>query len=127
MKKHNEDFELVDRRLYPRFKVHYLADVYLGNRNIYATVVDISEKGVGIILPERFYPGDEIELRIRCCIEGGDEKKTDVRLSARVVWIGEKNEKGIYTGGLEIVDISEVDLDILRLNIAQLAEDQPET
>ena len=116
--------DFVDRRRFPRFKVHYLTDVYLGDRNIYATVIDISENGVGIVLPEKFYPGDEIELRIRCKIGDDDESKTDLKIEARVIWMGDKNEKGMFPGGLEIVNISEKDLNILKNNIQLLAEKQ---
>ena len=124
MDKPSKNIDFVDRRQFPRFKVHYLTDIYKGDRNIYATVIDISEYGIGIILPERFYPGDEIELRIRCKVEQDDETKTDIKMEAKVVWMGDKDEKGMFKGGLEITEISEQDLAILKGNIQELAEKQ---
>ena len=119
-----KNIEFVDRRRYPRFKVHYLADIYSGNEILYATVIDISEKGVGIMLPQKYYVDEDLDLRIRCKIEDDDEKKTDIKLKSKVIWIGEKNEKGMYVGGLEILEISEEDLEILRENIKELADRQ---
>jgi len=120
----NTGIDFIDRRRFPRFNVHYLADVYMGDRNIYATVIDISQNGLGIILPEPFYVGDELELRIRCKIADDDDTKTDIRLGTKVIWIGEKNEKGMYAGGLEIVEISDSDKEVLKANIQELAQEQ---
>lgn len=119
-----KNMDFIDRRRFPRFKVHYLTDVYVGDRNIYATVIDISENGIGIVLPEKFYLGDEIELRIRCKVNANDEIKTDLKMEARVIWMGDKDEKGMFPGGLEITNISEDDLNILKNNIQLLAEKQ---
>ena len=116
----NQVVTLVEKRHYLRFYVHYLADVYLNDEIIYATVIDISEGGVGIILPEKLNIGEVISLKITWRLN--DDEKANISFKAKVIWIDGANVKKMYTGGLEIIDISDEDLEILREHIQELAD-----
>ncbi|MCK5708556.1 MAG: PilZ domain-containing protein [Candidatus Aureabacteria bacterium] len=111
----------IEKRLNPRFTVHYLTDVYLGEEILFATVVDISESGVGITLPGKFYLDEILNLRINCSLidhEKGELKKVNIYLRASIIWI-EKKEK-MYHAGLKIIDIAYEDLIRLRDHIDYL-------
>ena len=113
---------LVDRRAHPRFKVNYLTEVYMGSEILFATVIDISEGGVGIMLPAKFYTGEVLNLRIKCSlfnyIANIEVEEVNICLTAEVIWIN-KNEN-MYRAGLKIVDIDNLDLDRLKDNIRVL-------
>ncbi len=107
-----------DRRLHPRYSVHYLCDVYLGSEVLFATVLDISEKGVGIILPKEFFENEMLNLKINCRLidnENNRLEKVNIYLRASVVWI--KKDGDLYKAGLKICDISYEDMAKLRDHI----------
>ena len=111
-----------ERRLYPRYTVHYLCDVYLGDEVLFATVLDISENGIGITLPKEFYEGEVLNLKINCKLINKQEKtlqKINIYLRAKIVWI--KEEGKMFKAGLHITDISYDDLNKLREHIEYLA------
>ena len=116
----NQVVTLVEKRRHLRFYVHYLADVYLNDEIIYATVIDISEDGVGIILPDELNLGEVISIKITWRLN--DDEKANIQFKAKLIWIDEPNIKKTYTGGLEIINISNEDLDKLRKHIQVLAD-----
>jgi len=118
----------VDRRLYPRFKVDYLTEVYMGSEILFATAVDISENGISIVLPGKFSVNEILNLRIKCNLYDGTEEdfeRINLCITAWIIWI--KNEGKIYRAGLKIKDIDDLDLSRLKKNIEMLqkrAEDK---
>jgi len=120
MDKDKKKIDFVDRRRFPRFLVHYLADVCLKDETFCATVIDISENGVGIILPQRFDIGEQIKIQLRPSLSNDKEDK--ISILANVIWIGNENEKGMFTCGLEIADISQEDLENLKNHINSLCD-----
>ena len=116
----NQVVTLVEKRRYLRFYVYYLADVYLNDEIIYATVIDISEGGIGIILPQPLNIGEIINLKILWKLN--NDEKADVQFKAKVIWIDGANIRNMYAGGLEIIDISNENLDVLRRHIKELAD-----
>ena len=120
MNEEKNKIDFADRRRFPRFLVHYLADVCLKDETICATVIDISENGVGIMLPERFDIDEKINIELRPSLSDTNAEK--IRVTAKVIWVGKKNEKGMHTCGLEITEISEKDLENLRNHIQTLCD-----
>ena len=123
MQKTIEDFQSAEKRITTRFKVHYLTDIYLNDEIIYSTVIDISETGIGIVIPHRLYIDEELKLRINCNLSSEPEnciKKINIFLKARVLWVKEIDDKNMYRTGLEIIDISEDSLQKLQRHIQSL-------
>lgn len=115
------DTYLKDRRVSQRVKVDYLAEVYLGNEVLFATAIDVSEEGIGIILPGKFYIGEMLNIRIKSTLQNPiefDQENVNICLTAKVVWL-KKHDK-MYRAGLNIIDIEEADLDMLRKNIRDI-------
>ena len=115
-----KEFTLVDKRQFPRFSVHYLADIYLHEKWLFATVIDISEGGIGIISAEPVNVGDILTMKIRCKLD--NDPKANIQFDAKIVWVGNGNEKMLHTCGLEIAEISQKDQNILRDHIQELAK-----
>ena len=123
MQKTIEDFQSAEKRITARFIVHYLTDIYLHDEIIYSTVIDISETGIGIVIPHRLYPSEELKLRINCNLTYTPEdrvKKINIFLKARVMWVKEIDDKNMYRTGLEIIDIAEDSLQKLQRHIQSL-------
>ena len=120
----NQDDNFVERRRFPRYAVHYLAKVYLKDEMLFGTVINISEGGVGIMLPNIIPAGTVLTLGIRSILpeEAKEEAIKEINLKARIIWIKEEIIDGMYRGGLEIIDISEEDLEILIAHIQYLDE-----
>ncbi len=115
------DTYLKDRRASQRVKVDYLAEVYLGSEILFATAIDVSEEGIGIILPGKFYIGEMLNIRIKSTLQNPiefDQENVNICLTAKVVWL-KKHDK-MYRAGLNIIDIEEADLDMLRKNIRDI-------
>jgi hypothetical protein len=111
----------IDRREHNRYSVHYLTDVYMGNEILFATVIDISESGIGIVLPGQFYKNEVLSLRISCRLLSHDKdspESLDIRLRATVIWI--KKEDNMYKAGLQIKDMAYRDLMSLKQQIQNL-------
>ena len=117
----NKDDNFVERRRFPRYDVRYIAKVFLNDKMLCGTIINISEGGVGILLPKRLSINSVLGLKIRNILSE-DESKT-IDLKARIVWMNEKEIiNGMYKAGLEIADISEEDLAILVEHIQYLEE-----
>ena len=113
----------IERRRHPRYEVRYIVKVWLDERILCGTVINISEGGAGILLPIVLPIGRIINLEI----EGmpGGEAIEKIKLKAKIVWMhNEEFLPGMYRGGLEITDIDDRDLDILRSHIKKLKEQQ---
>jgi len=117
-------YEFADKRQCPRYAAHYLADIVKGKEVVFATVIDVSESGVAIILKERMDVDTKFNVKVRCWLE--NEEETDIEFKARVVWVGKCNEKGISAGGLEILEISEENLRALKKHIQIICEQEKE-
>jgi hypothetical protein len=110
-----------DRRACPRLKVSFLAEVYMGTEILFATAVDISEDGIGIMLPGKFNIGERMNLRISSSLYRGPNtgiEKINICLKAEVIWINKS--AGMYRAGLSITDIQPADMARLKENIRQL-------
>ena len=121
MEVRTHDIKSIEKRFYPRFTVHYLADVYMGDEILFATVMDISENGIGISLPRKFFLGEILNLRINCNLINdarGELTKVNIYMRAEVIWIDKKDD--FYRSGLKISDIAYDDLVKLRDHICYL-------
>ena len=82
------------------------------------TVIDISEGGVGILLPKILKVGEILSLNIKSILE------TDpfaIKFKAKLKWMNDKESfEGMFRGGLEIDEISKGNLDKLREHIQYL-------
>ena len=115
-----EEQGFVERRRFPRYAVRYMAKVSKGEKDLFGTIIDISEGGLGILLPEIFPIGTELTLKIKSLIEG---EISEIALNARLVWMhDEEFTNGMYRGGLEITEISQEALDMLKDHIQSLDE-----
>ena len=119
----NQDDDFVERRRFPRYDVTYLAKVYLNDEMLCGTVINISKGGVGILLPKIIPAGNVLALEIRSILpeEAKEEAIKEIKFKARIIWV--KKEEiidGMYRGGLDIIDISEEDFEILIEHIQYL-------
>ena len=88
-----KEFTLVDKRQFPRFSVHYLADIYLHEKWLFATVIDISEGGIGIISAKPVNVGDILTLKIRCKLD--NDPRANIQFDAKIVGMGEISMEGM--------------------------------
>jgi hypothetical protein len=112
-----------DKRFSSRLNVHYLTDIYLHDEIIYSTVVDISESGIGMVVPHRLYLGEELRLKMNCSLTDQAEENTekiDIPLVARVIWNREEPGTKLYRVGLEIEQIARDAMDRLQEHINSL-------
>ena len=119
----SQHLDAEEKRSYQRYNVHYLADVYLGDEILFATVVDMSETGVDIVLPRKFYMNEILNLRISCSLihkEKSELEKVNIYLRAEIVRI-EEIEK-MCKAGLKIIDIAYEDTVKLRDHLRYLDE-----
>ncbi|MCK5706228.1 MAG: PilZ domain-containing protein [Candidatus Aureabacteria bacterium] len=122
----NNNFEIIDRRHSPRFRVDYLANISSSFENIFATVIDISENGIGIILPKEFYVGDQINVSISSDLY--QEKKPDlikfnINMETEIVWIKKDDDKNMFRAGLKIISMEKEDLKKLRDHVNNLVDE----
>ena len=117
-----EDFQISERRILSRLKVHYLTDIYLHDEIIYSTALDISEGGIGMVIPHRLRLDETLNLRLNCNLNSDAEKikKVNIFLKARVIWVSGHQEKNMYRTGLEITHINKDDFTKLRNHIRHL-------
>jgi len=123
MEKTSRELKNINKRVHQRYNVHYLADVYLGNEILFATVVDMSETGADIVLPRKFYLNEILNLRINCNLihkEKSELEKVNIYLRAEIVRI--KEVEGMYKAGLKIIDIAYEDTVKLRDHLRYLEE-----
>ena len=116
-----DEYNLVDRRIHHRFRVSYLTEVYMGAEILFASVVDISEKGIGIMLPGQFYIGEVMNLRVKSSLYDDnniEEQEVNIGMTAEVVWINKQDK--MYKAGLKITSIDTADLLKLKRNIRSL-------
>ena len=111
----------IERRRFPRYAVHYIAKVFLDDQMLCGTIINISEGGVGILLPKRLSINSVLDLKIRNILS--EDESGSIDLKARIVWMNEEEIiDGMYRAGLEIVDSLEEDLEILVEHIQYLDE-----
>jgi hypothetical protein len=116
--------EIRERRMYPRCRVDFVSEVYDGSEILFTTVVNLSEVGVGILLPKEFEEGSLFDLRIdyRLCESMLTKfERLNILIKAKLIWL--KNIDGEFRGGLEIVTIESADLEKLRMHIRDVHPD----
>jgi hypothetical protein len=108
----------VERRTYSRVPVKYLAVVIGGNEFYYATVQNISEKGLGIRTPHCFELGEIIKIKLNCHYSFGDNilDQFTIMINAQVMWVRVEIEN-VYLAGLRILDACHEDLHKLKNHI----------
>ena len=127
-KENQKSFE--ERRAHPRYNVHYLADLFLGTDILNSSVIDISEGGIGIIFPSKFFQTEKLNLRINCNIIDeikSELKKINIYLRAKNIWMDDDGK--LFRAGLSITDIDGEDLIRLKdhiIYLCRLSDDQPE-
>ena len=95
----------LDRRNAPRTPVNYLADIYKNKKHLYATVLNISEHGLGIRTPCSLKPGEVFKLKINCYHTLGKIiiEQFNLMLTAQTIWTIEEREK-MFKCGLRILN-----------------------
>ncbi|MCK5706453.1 MAG: PilZ domain-containing protein [Candidatus Aureabacteria bacterium] len=117
----NEKDNFVERRQFPRHAVRYIAKVFIDEEMLCGTIIDVSEGGLGILLPKVLPIGFELKLEIRNILS--EESSEGLTFKAKIAWMNEtESMKGMYRGGLEISEISEKSLDALKDHIQNLAD-----
>ena len=114
---------IMERRIKSRFSVEYITEVYKSNEILFSTVIDISESGLGILLPGKFDMGEILDLRVNYKLReklSSESERIDICLKAEIVWIQRVDRR--YRAGLSIVDISSGDLKRFKENINKLEE-----
>ena len=104
-----------ERRKEKRLSLKCLAHVYFDEKILCSTVINISKKGIGILIPKNIPPGE----KLRICIEYKREKdrKIEINAEAEIVWIMEDKKSGMFRAGVEISYISEEDFMKLKENV----------
>ena len=118
MKDNNSNF--IERRKHPRFNFRYFTTIHIGNETLYASVKDITEAGVGIVLTKKLPINKVIDLSIGCII--GGEDKAEIHMKAKVVWSESMGKDKIFRAGLKIIEVSKDDIDNFRRIIQDLKE-----
>ena len=114
---------IMERRLKSRFNVEYITEVYKRNEILFSTVIDISENGLGILLPGEFDMGEILDLRVNYKLReklSSESERIDICMKAKIVWVHRIDRR--YRAGLSIVDISSDDLKRFRENIKNLED-----
>ena len=78
---------------------------------------DLSESGLGAIIPCRLRLGEVMDIRLICGLSDQPEqgsKKTDVRLKARIVWIHPMDGGSLFRAGLAIEHMEDPDRSCLQ-------------
>ena len=114
-----DENKMKERRRHPRYDVRYTAKVWYENESLCGTVINISKGGVGILLPRIMEKGSVLQIEIESIL-GGEEIK-HIKCKAKIVWLKEKEFlPGMFRAGLEIVEISDQDRNILDNHIKSL-------
>ena len=94
----------VERRTYQRVQVKYLAHINDSDGNLYATVLNISEKGLGLRSPHNFAPDQILNLKVNCYYSFGDNviEQFYIYLKAQVIWSLPEREN-VFISGLRIL------------------------
>ncbi len=85
---------------------------------IKATVINISEIGIGIKLPIKLSVGEDLDIIIHCPCK--ENEIIDIKLKTIVVWLENECREGMFRTGIEIIDASEKNLNILRKHIQEM-------
>lgn len=114
----NMDF--IERRKYPRFSVRYFAAIHYKEETFYASVMNISKKGIGIVLTRMLSVDEIVELKISSQV--GGEDKAEISIKAKVVWVNSYGANRVFRAGLKIVEISRKDVENFRKAIQYLKD-----
>ena len=86
------------------------SDTSINDNKINITICDISSGGLGIESDKRLSVGDKIKLKIVMPDDG-----IPMFVAGNVTWVSKKSNSEVYSAGLYIMDISDVD----RRRVAQ--------
>ena len=111
-----------ERRRQPRFEVNYQATATYGRNAMKATIINISEIGIGIKLPVKLNVGEDLDVIIHCPCK--ENEIIDIKIKTIVVWLENECREGMFRTGIEIIDASEKNLSILRKHIQSLDQEQ---
>jgi hypothetical protein len=113
-----------ERRRWERFHlVHYLiiydnkTDLAVGN------VVDITPAGIMLISEQPISSGTHLNLRMDFPEEIAG--KRSLEFNARCVWTKRDINPDIYANGLQLIDVSSEDVDIIQALIEEFRDDSP--
>ena len=95
----------VERRCCKRIPVKYLAHISKTHQNLYATVLNISENGLGIRSPHSFRLGEILNIKINCYYSFSDNiiEQFYIYLKVQIIWTVEEKEN-VFLSGLKILD-----------------------
>ena len=94
----------VERRGFKRVPVKYLAHINNSDGNLYATVLNISEKGIGLRSPHNFESNEILNLKVNCYYSFGDNviEQFYIYLKTQIIWSIPEREN-VFLSGLRIL------------------------
>ena len=101
----SSDNNFKERRRYPRYAVNYEVEIILGNKKIFASAVNMSVNGIGLLVPQKLNEGEIVKMNIQTSDE---QSRKIMQAEARVIWCQYLNSLELYRAGLEIIEISEI-------------------
>ena len=114
----DKDINRDKRKHLPRFKIRYFTTLYLKDKRIYASAVDMNEEGLGLILQQDLPFGEILDLKLDC--ETSDKLKMEIKLKAKVI-VTQGIAKGkIYRAGLQIIEVAEEDKENFKKHLQYL-------
>jgi len=114
----NKQTNIVEKRRFFRFLVRYTAKAYIKGEIMPATVMDLSEGGVGVIIPQKLLFHDELFIKSKFRIE--EAHRSHVQFKARVIWTEPTHINEMHIAGLEITEITHTDVRIFQQLLEEL-------
>ena len=110
----------LERRKTHRFNARYFACISFGEEKSYASVTNISEDGIGIVLTTMLPVGDIVELKISSKV--GNMQKMEIHLKSRVSWINSSAREKVFQAGLKIIEIEREDVERFNKAVESLKD-----
>ena len=118
MEEDKKSSEIEEKRRYLRFLVRYKAILYTDRDIIPATVLDVSEGGVGMIVPQRLQFHEELFIKIRFRL--GQAHKSHVQFRGQIIWTEDCFVNNMCACGLEIKEITHTDFQVFKTLLEEL-------
>ena len=118
MEEDKRSSDVVEKRRFLRFLVRYKSIIYSDRDIIPGTVLDVSEGGVGVFVPQRLQFHQEVFIKIKFKL--GQAHKSHVQFRALVVWTEDCFINNMCACGLEIKEITHTDFDVYKALLEEL-------
>ncbi len=96
-------------------RVHYgvSAEIRTNKEVFFAELVDITDEGMGFILPGKCFEGENVNIKIKNAEESDSEDPMNICVLGKVVWVIRMPDRR-YRMGVRIEDIDNIDLRYLK-------------